>query len=218
MKAIKDKEGAHRRLLEARELLMKKGLFHTDTEFALKIGERQGHLSSAINGDPKWIIPKIFNAIADAFPETVNREYLLEGTGTLQLPDPSMRPHLPIDIAAGRTDTAISSALETEAEAVPPIPFVSPYDFTMTVTGDSMEPALSHGDIIACRWLEPSALPKPGIIYAFDTTEGALVKTATLRSRTFTLHSLNPDYPPVRLNASQVRRVARVVASIRSFT
>lgn len=216
MKRITDKDAAHRRLLQARELLMRKGLIHTDTEFADRSQLTRSHLSAALNGDHKWIIPKIFKAIASTFPDIISEEYLLEGIGQIERPDPSLRPHIPVQVAAGRVDVAIESAMN--ADMMPQIPFIASYDFTIPVIGASMEPLISEGDILACLWCEEGTVPHPGTLYVFDTTEGILVKQAIVKSHSIVvLHSLNPAYDDIPLHPRQIKRMARVIASLKKF-
>lgn len=216
MKSIKDKNGAFRRLCEVKELLMEKGKFHSTTEFATIIGEKQPNLSAALSGDHKRLTRGLLTKIADAFPTVINRQYLLEGIGNLELRDPALRPHIPATVAAGSTHVPLTVSPD-EADYYDPIPHLPAYDFTITVWGDSMEPALSHGDILACSWEPRNFTPNPRNIYIFDTDEGQFVKRARLERGRLTLRSDNPDYPDIRLHPSQVYRAARVVGLLRTL-
>lgn len=220
MKAIKDKEAAHSRLLEARELLMSKGLIHSDTDLAKATGKYLQDISDALRGVERKITMGLLTRIADAFPDIINRDYLLHGEGDIQLPDPDTRPHIDtVTVAAGRGTPILQSIQELQLDRHPYIPFVHrDYDFTIEVKGDSMEPELHEGDIVACYRISPADI-RPDTIYVFDTAQGPFIKQANInrRKQRYELLSLNEDYDPIYITQDEIYNIFRVVAVIRTY-
>ena len=132
----------------------------------------------------------------------------------------SLRPHIPADkavVAAGFVGSAIGSVQEGECEVRPvmaPFPW---YDFTIEVSGDSMEPTLCSGDTIACEWLHDSTEFVRNRIYVLDTAEGAVVKRVERKGNTLHCHSDNLEYPDFDVPVDIVLRSARVVGLVRSL-
>ena len=56
---------------------------HTKYEFADKIGYARAYLSSAINGNKKYLTDKLFKNICAVYPGVFNLHYLLTGEGDL---------------------------------------------------------------------------------------------------------------------------------------
>ena len=56
---------------------------HTKGDFADIIGYARAYISSALNGNPKYLTDKLFINIHDAFPDVFNLEYLLHGKGCI---------------------------------------------------------------------------------------------------------------------------------------
>ena len=56
---------------------------HTKGEFADKIGYARAYISSALNGNERYLTEKLFRSICDVFPGVFNLDYLLTGEGTL---------------------------------------------------------------------------------------------------------------------------------------
>lgn len=185
------------------------------------MGVRQPHLASALNGDYKRLTEGFLRKFAAAYSDYINEDWLLEGKGQMEKADRrSTRPHIPADkavVAAGFVGSAIGSVQEDECEVRPvmaPFPW---YDFTIEVSGDSMEPTLQDGDIIACEWLHGSTEFVHNRIYVLDTAEGAVVKRVERKGNTLHCHSDNLEYPDFDVPVDIVLRSARVVGLVRSL-
>ena len=61
---------------------------HTKAGFADAIKYARAYVSSALNGNEKYLTDKLFRSICGAFPETFNLDYLLNGDGRLLLDEP----------------------------------------------------------------------------------------------------------------------------------
>ena len=72
-----------KRLNEVYEHLHNHCGVHTKSEFADFIKYARAYVSSALNGNEKYLTDKLFINICEAYPRTFNLDYLLNGTGTL---------------------------------------------------------------------------------------------------------------------------------------
>lgn len=216
-----DKDQAFARLTQAVEYLKDNGQARTQMDMAALMGVRQPHLAAALNGDYKRLTEGFLRKFAAAYSDYINEDWLLDGKGQMEKADRrSTRPHIPADkavVAAGFVGSAIGSVQESECEVRPvmaPFPW---YDFTIEVSGDSMEPTLQDGDIIACEWLPRDAEYKKGKIYVLDTNEGAVVKRITNDGNVIHCHSDNPKYKDFIVDVDSILRIARVVGFVREL-
>ena len=190
--------------------------FATQAEAAEKMQVRKSHFSEALKGDPKRLTEGFLTRFARAYADYIREEWLLTGEGAMEQGRVQGVPSVPLTVAAGPVGTSIGSALESNCEMLPPVAALPHYDFTITVSGDSMAPAFLDGDTIACAWITDAADINPRQPYVLDTSEGAVLKLITGRTRTaITCHSINPHYADYTLPAAPILRIARVVGIIR---
>lgn len=72
-----------KRLIEAYDYLRNHKGIHTKTQFSEAIQYGRTSLSAAMNGNESYLTRGLFENICNAFPETFNLDYLMEGKGTL---------------------------------------------------------------------------------------------------------------------------------------
>lgn len=77
-----------KRLNEVYDYLHSNRGIHTKAGFADAIKYARAYVSSALNGNEKYLTDKLFRSICGAFPETFNLDYLLNGEGRLLLDEP----------------------------------------------------------------------------------------------------------------------------------
>lgn len=210
-----DKKELYLRLRQTFDFLRDKGVVHTQSEFAEMIGIRIGHLNNAMNGDEKRLTRGLMEKIADAFPDVLNRDYLLAGEGDVAAPDKSLKPHFEAKASAGFMD----GMSEGEVGVMrPPIPGMPDYDFTIEVNGDSMLPRIESGDVLLCRASDDRLNLPIGKICVIDSIDGAAVKEIVASDdECITLHSLNPDYDDYKVDHISIGGIAKVVGLIRRF-
>jgi len=82
--------------------------------------------------------------------------------------------------------------------------------YALEVTGDSMLPLYRDGDIIV---VSPTAQLRRGDRVVARTKEGEVMAKILYRqtAKVVELHSLNPEHPPRKLDASEVDWIARIV-------
>lgn len=128
-------------------------------------------------------------------------------------------PLIPIDAVAGFNgwDESGVSELDCARYDVPDFAAVHA-DFLIRVSGSSMYPKYSSGDILACRKIVEVTFIQWGKIYVIDSQQGAMVK------RLFEIdgdedHILcksdNEKYPPFKLPKDEIRSLSIVVGAIR---
>ncbi len=212
---MQDMDTLHQRLLKSFEYLKNKGLVHTQTQFAEILGKPQQNINGAFKDAPKRCTLGLMTRIADAFPDVLNRDYLLTGTGSPAAPDRSLRPHFSAKASAG---FMVEVSQGEAGTMLPPIPGMPDYDFTIEAQGDSMLPRIESGDILVCRRSLDRADPPLGRICVIDSRDGAAVKEiADASDEAVTLRSLNPDYPDYSVDVSDILAIAEVVAIVRRF-
>lgn len=126
------------------------------------------------------------------------------------------RPRIPFDAAAGSLSITTDAAYASRCEQLPVIPIFPHYDFTIFVTGDSMQPDIKSGDELACRFIRESSALKWGEIYVLDTNDGVVVKSIYEGDDdTIVCHSLNPRFKDFSIGKQDILRVARVIGLVR---
>lgn len=98
------------------------------------------------------------------------------------------------------------------------IPMFKNAEFLITVTGESMQPKFSSGDIVACK-----KIPLADIffqwnkVYVLDTSQGALIKRIK-KGRDLDhilIVSDNDNYEPFELHKDQINAIAIVIGVVR---
>lgn len=214
-----DKTEAHNRLLQSIEYLKNNGKARTHEEIANRSGFARSNVSSAINGNPRYLTTGFLKRFARAYAEYINEDWLLTGEGEMVKVDTrSLRPRLPLEVAAGPMGVTIGTAMESNCEFLPIIPDMPAYDFTIPVRGDSMEPLLYDADILYCRAIDEASELREDGVYVLDSAEGAVVKRLTLTPDGLLCKSENPKYAPYIIPAAEVLRIYIVVGMSRSFS
>ena len=91
-------------------------------------------------------------------------------------------------------------------------------EFIIRVSGSSMYPKYSNGDLLGCKKIENILFFQWGKIYVLDTSQGALVKRVYEHENDdfVMLVSDNKDvYPPFAIPKSDIRSLSIVVGVVR---
>lgn len=206
----------HERFIKAYELLRKRGLIHTQTDLAEKIKKPQPHINAAINGDKKRLGKTLRIAIADAFPNIINKEYMETGEGSVEIDSRETRPHFSdLPAAAGFMSGTGQIPVGENREY---LPLFGNYTYSVEILGDSMFPEIHSGDTAFCEILNDKNEVKIGDIYLVDTTEGSAIKVIAKEGKAdLTLHSFNPEYPDYKVLKEDILRIARVIGITRKL-
>ncbi len=124
-------------------------------------------------------------------------------------------PLIPIEAMAGQ-GAGEFSALEQDLQYYN-IPELSRADFVIKVSGSSMYPKYSSGDILACIYVKDASFIQYGKVYVMDTGQGAVVKRLfqSTKPNHYLCHSDNEAYKPFDISQDSVRALALVIGVIR---
>lgn len=205
------------RLENAYKFLYGNGSVKNKQDFAQKIGVSKSYLSDAFADRNRKLTENFLLKIADAFPDLINKDYMLTGEGSLELDPKEYRPHLAdVAVAAGFMNGIAEQAHEFEMREL--MPQFSDYDFSINVTGDSMLPDIHPGDTVYCRIEQNRYADVVGKLCLIDTNDGAVLKIIKKEGKdNITLHSFNPDYKDYQVKFEDIIRIGRIVGLTRKF-
>ena len=171
------------------------------------------------NGDVEEVSTKILVPFCLAFPK-VNANYILTGTGTMFLDenfDASVKtcPRIPYDAEAGSLTDAVDGVTEMQCERLAVVAAFPKYDFTIRVTGRSMEPYYFAGDEVACLRVNESQFLQWGRVHVLDTVQGVVIKRIYENGDCIRCASFNPEYPDFNVHKADIRSYNLVVGALR---
>lgn len=151
-------------------------------------------------------------------------KWLMDGAGDMYAPggkaadfeqsqSDETRPRIPMAVAAGLLTGFSDSIKSSDCEQIPIVKAFPPYDCTMIVKGDSMEPKFEGGDEIAIR--KVCDVIEWGKTYVLDTRDGAVLKRLYDNGDTFRCVSFNPEYPDFEVSKDDVFGIYKVVGLLR---
>ena len=211
-----DRSVFEERLVNAFNLLLDRGILHNQAQLASVLGKSRGDISQSLKGQGKALTKGLLTKVADAFPDVLNRDYLLEGIGEVE--KQNGKPHIPFEASAGGVATALGSVTLEECEKLPTISAFAHYDFTIDARGDSMEPSIQNGDTLYCRWCGlNTVISRPNRFYIVDTPDGAVVKQIKVMETCIICESLNNKYKPFKIEIADDMRFAIVVGHSRKY-
>ena len=209
-----DKDTLHSRITIAFQYLMNNGVIHSVQQFADALGKGYPQVHRALNNKGKDLTMGFLKCVAKSFPDTLNEEFLLNGIGNVA--KPVGKPHIPFEVAAGGVAVALGSATLSDCEIRPTLPTFGDYDFTIEVSGKSMQPYILHGDTLICKNVGlNTVIIRPKHCYVIDTPEGAVVKHISIEGDFIVCKSINSDFQPFKLPIHDDMRFAMVVGIIR---
>ena len=161
--------GRNDRLKEAFEFLRSNGKVHTQKDLAVQMGATRPNVSGAFKGDPKILTDKFIKRFNNAFGDIFNLNWLLEGEGemlndttnnniqikVIQEDKPRIsytggRPYYNVDFIGG-FDLVFNDQTIVPEYNIDFAPYNQDGVVWCNITGNSMQPKISHGDIIAIK-------------------------------------------------------------------
>ena len=125
------------------------------------------------------------------------------------------KPRIPYDAAAGTLTDAVEGVTAYQCEQLPVISAFPLYDFTIRVTGKSMEPEFYAGDEVACKRVNGKSFLQWGRVHVLDTTQGVVIKRIYDDGDCIRCKSYNPEFPDFSIPKSEIRSYNLVVGSLR---
>ena len=187
-------------LIQSFEELRKHGYVKNWTDFADILGVNRSVLSAAKNGDPRYLTPSLISKI----------DYLLEHPWNDQ-PTSKTLPVIPTEAMAGTLGEFADSVHAYDCERM-----VSPIkgaDYAIKVCGDSMTPEIPNGSQILIKKIFEDEFVEWGKVFCLDTRNGAVIKRVypTENPEVVECRSINPDYPPFKVNVRSINGWYRVL-------
>lgn len=202
-----------------KELVEEKFGARGTTSFAKAIGIEQVTLSRYLNGS-RSVSLDVVNAILNTYPD-VSAEWLMRGedvrTNEVSRAGASIKtcPRIPYDASAGSLTDAVDGVTELQCERVPVVAAFPKYDFTIRVTGRSMEPMYLAGDEVACLRINEARFIQWGRVHILDTTQGVIIKKIYENGDAIRCVSFNPEYPDFNVPKEDIFSYNLVVGSLR---
>lgn len=171
------------------------------------------------NGDVEEVSTKILVPFCLAFPK-VNANYILTGKGSMFMDSSEIvvgdtRPRIPYDAEAGRLTDTVEGVTEYQCEKLPVVAAFPKYDFTIRVTGRSMEPYYFAGDEVACLKVNEERFLQWGRVHVLDTEQGVVIKRIYENGNCIRCASFNPEYPDFNVPKEDIRSYNLVVGALR---
>ncbi len=128
-------------------------------------------------------------------------------------------PLIPLEVAAGfpLIDSAGIAIEDCDRYIVPEFQSRGA-QFLIRVSGNSMYPRYSNGDILACRWIEEIRFLQWGKVYVIDSSQGQLVKMIFEDKSPDSILCVSEntkDFPPFSLPKDDIRSISYVIGCIK---
>lgn len=187
------------------------------------IGVHRTTLSSAINGDMRYVTAPLLEKLKKAFPECpfVDENpvsYPNNVVSDVVVPYGAKEkaptiPLLPISAQGGSLNDFLVSIKEFECERI--ISPIKGIDFAITVSGESMAPEYPNGSQVLAKKVNEAAFIEWGEVYVLDTCNGTVIKKL-LKSENpdcVVCTSINPDpsFAPFEICKKDIYGVYRVL-------
>lgn len=183
--------------------------------FEKEVGIANGYLASKSQSVSSDTIERIIYK----YPN-LNLDWLFTGSGSMFQEEhqdivAKTLPRIPYDAAAGSLTDMVEGVTEYGCERIPVISAFPKYDFTIRVTGRSMEPYYFSGDEVACLRINESQFIQWGRVHVLDTTQGVVIKRIYENGDSIRCASFNPEYPDFNVPKEDIRSYNLVVGALR---
>lgn len=195
--------------------------------FEKSVGMSNGSFASQLKNNRTIGVDKLEN-ILNKHSE-INPEWILTGQGSmLKVPakksivnEPTEQyiPVIPLEAMAGKANGHIQvSKTDIIDGYVIPEFTQKGVEYIIRVSGSSMYPKYSSGDLLGCKSVNDHTFFQWGKVYVLDTDQGPMVKRlfpikgndAILECR-----SDNKEYPPFPINKASIYKIAIVIGVLR---
>ena len=172
------------------------GLARTQRDFAALLGINEKGFSSAMNGNEKYLTDSLIAKVSKFYEENFDGSGNKMNKGTL--------PVIPTEAMAGTLGEFEDSVHAYECERM--ISPIKGADYAIKVCGDSMSPEIPNGSQILIKKIWEEEFIEWGKIFCLDTRNGAVIKRIypTDNPDVVECRSVNPEYPPFRVNVKSV--------------
>lgn len=226
------------RMKKAYEYLRFQGLAGTQEDVADMLNRQRTNVSSALNGNPKYLTDKFIEDFCKTFG-TINPNWLITGEGSMLISDgkntsvqqavnvPSIsythgRPYFNVDFLGG-FDIIINDQTVMPEYNIDFKPYNKEGVMWCNITGHSMEPLVSNGDIIAIKEMKDwKDFILYGEVYGIVTEDMRTVKVVTKSEQGQDFMRLVPinkseEYQPQDIPVKLITHVFKVVGCMKKM-
>ena len=215
------------RIKKAFEYLRFQGLAGTQDEVAQKMNRQRTNVSSALNGKERYLTDSFIRAFCKAF-DVINPEWLINGEGEMLIgveqPEISYtkgKPYYNVDFIGGFD--LVMNDQTSKPDYLIDFQKYKEADCWCNISGHSMEPLISSGDIIALKemkdWRDFLLF---GEVYGIITDDMRTVKTVTKSQKGEDFLQLVPEnkseeYQPQDIPVKLIRKVFKVLGCMKKL-
>lgn len=179
------------------------GLAKTQGDFAKILDINRSVLSAAMNGNDTYLTDNLMRKVERFYAENFDSDGGKMTKGTL--------PVIPTEAMAGTLGEFADSVQAYDCERM--ISPIKGADYAIKVCGDSMTPEIPNGSQILIKKIFEEEFVEWGKIFCLDTRNGAVIKRVypTEDPQVVECRSVNPDYPPFKVNTKSIHGWYRVL-------
>lgn len=179
------------------------GLAKTQGDFAKILDINRSVLSAAMNGNETYLTDNLMRKVERFYAENFDPDGGKMTKGTL--------PVIPTEAMAGTLGEFADSVQAYDCERM--ISPIKGADYAIKVCGDSMTPEIPNGSQILIKKIWEEEFVEWGKIFCLDTRNGAVIKRVypTDDPQVVECRSVNPDYPPFKVNTKSIHGWYRVL-------
>ena len=179
------------------------GLARSQRDFATLLEINENVLSAALNGNEKYLTDSLINKVSKFYEENVEKGLTPQSAKTL--------PVIPTEAMAGTLGEFADSVNAYDCERM--ISPIKGADYAIKVCGDSMTPEIPNGSQILIKKIYEEEFVEWGKVFCLDTRNGAVIKRVypTDNPEVVECRSINPDYPPFKVNVRSINGWYRVL-------
>ena len=185
------------------EQIRNAGFCKTQRDFAALLGINEKGFSAAMNGNVKYLTDSLINKVSKFYEENVEKGLTPQSAKTL--------PVIPTEAMAGTLGEFADSVNAYDCERM--ISPIKGADYAIKVCGDSMTPEIPNGSQILIKKIFEDEFVEWGKVFCLDTRNGAVIKRVypTENPEVMECRSVNPDYPPFKVNVRSINGWYRVL-------
>ena len=179
------------------------GLARSQRDFATLLEINENVLSAALNGNEKYLTDRLMKKVEKFYEDNFSDIGDPIQKGTL--------PVIPTEAMAGTLGEFADSVNAYDCERM--ISPIKGADYAIKVCGDSMTPEIPNGSQILIKKIFEDEFVEWGKVFCLDTRNGAVIKRVypTENPEVVECRSVNPDYPPFKVNVRSINGWYRVL-------
>lgn len=179
------------------------GLARSQRDFATLLEINENVLSAALNGNEKYLTDRLMKKVEKFYEDNFSDIGDPIQKGTL--------PVIPTEAMAGTLGEFADSVNAYDCERM--ISPIKGADYAIKVCGDSMTPEIPNGSQILIKKIFEDEFVEWGKVFCLDTKNGAVIKRVypTENPEVVECRSINPDYPPFKVNVRSINGWYRVL-------